>query len=49
MEIPIVEKEVQSHQSHYKVSPVFPRPAFWPGNPSIPSCLPQLPLSAPFR
>lgn len=49
VEIPIVEKEVQSHQSHYKVSPVFPRPAFWPGNPSIPSCLPQLPLSPPFR
>lgn len=49
VEIPIVEKEVQSHQSHYKVSPVFPQPPLWPGRPSIPSCLPQLPLSPPFR
>ncbi|NXK89742.1 RUSD4 synthase, partial [Formicarius rufipectus] len=33
VEIPIVEKEVQSHQSHYKVSP------FQPGTPGTNSCL----------
>lgn len=43
VEIPMVEKEVKSHQSHYKVSPVFPQA------PSRLSCLPQLPVSPPFR
>lgn len=33
MEIPIVEKEVQSHQSHYKVSRTSSRPPFWPRAP----------------
>ncbi|NXS13152.1 RUSD4 synthase, partial [Neodrepanis coruscans] len=42
VEIPIVEKEVQSHQSHYKVSP------FHPDTPSTPSCLPLAhPLPTP--
>ncbi|NXM01780.1 RUSD4 synthase, partial [Tyrannus savana] len=41
VEIPIVEKEVRSHQSHYKVSP------FHPGTPGTPSCLPPAhPLTA---
>lgn len=46
VEIPIIEKEVQSHQSHYKVRSMFTQPPF---SPSIPSCLSQLPLSPRFR
>ncbi|KAK4809404.1 hypothetical protein QYF61_009659 [Mycteria americana] len=33
VEIPIVEKEVRSHQSHYKVSRTSSRPLFWPRAP----------------
>lgn len=33
MEIPIIEKEVQSHQSHYKVRSMFAQPPFSPASP----------------
>lgn len=44
VEIPIVEKEVRSHQSHFKVSPSG-RPSGLP--PRLPSC--QLTFSLPPR
>lgn len=47
MEIPIVEKEVQSHQSHYKVSHTSPRPPFWPGAPCPWHPLPAFPRAHP--
>ena len=48
MEIPIVEKEVRSHQSHYKVSRTSSRLPFpLPSTPLLPSR--GLTLSPPFR